>query len=168
MTTDQQLVVILDAETTGTDAETEQIVELTCREGLHDGAESKTWLIKPDVEISADVVAIHGITAEDVADCPRFAEVADEIEAVLRKADVLVGYNVDFDLQFLKHEFKRMGRDTKFLSDALVVDAMELWIKKESRSLESAYRRFIGKPMENAHRSRGDVDASRSYTSRFA
>lgn len=157
---DQQRVVILDTETTGTDPDTDQIIELTCRQGVQPDAPFKTWRIKPDVEISAGAQQVHGISAEDLADSPRFAQCADEIAALLHDVEVIIGYNVDFDLRFITREFARLGRDAEFLGPAIIVDPMELWTKLEPRTLQSAYRRFVGQPMPDAHTSCGDVDAT--------
>ena len=49
----------------------------------------------------SEAQAIHGISPADVAGAPTLAEISDRLEAAIAGADVLVIYNVDFDLGFL-------------------------------------------------------------------
>jgi DNA polymerase-3 subunit epsilon len=52
--------------------------------------------------------SIHGITASQVADAPRFCEVLGDV--VEHLADrVVVGHNIRFDLSFLDEEFSQAG-----------------------------------------------------------
>src|SRR5689334_16881030 len=105
-------VLIFDCETTGTDRATDQSIELCIQRGLTDDAptcERHTWRIKPAVPIHPGAQAVHGIKQEDLADCPAFAEVADEIAQAFASADVIVGYNVVFDIEMLQAEYARIG-----------------------------------------------------------
>ena len=54
-------------------------------------------------------LVIHGISAEQLKDKPRFAEIADDLLAFLGEAP-LVAHNAMFDLGFLNAELERVGR----------------------------------------------------------
>lgn len=58
--------------------------------------------INPGIRMSDEVIAIHGISEADVADCPKFQEVAQEWHDFLEGCD-LHGYNAKkFDVPILR------------------------------------------------------------------
>jgi len=73
-------LIFLDLETTGTDSQHDRIVELSAIK-LHPdrSQESLYYLLNPGKHISDGASKIHGFTDEDVADQPKFCEVANEI-----------------------------------------------------------------------------------------
>jgi DNA polymerase III subunit epsilon len=152
-------MIAFDVETTGKNADTDQIVEISMC--LYEAGSERGYhrLIRPDVPIASGAQKVHGITMEDLKDAPSFAEVADEIYDFLDAADVIVGYNVRFDIRFVEKEFDRIGR-TVTLYEKLVVDPYRIWQAMEPRSLEDAHVRFVGSKMENAHSAEADVQAA--------
>jgi DNA polymerase-3 subunit epsilon len=52
---------------------------------------------------------VHGITDEMLADKPRFAEIVDDLLAFVGDGRLVI-HNAEFDLRFLNHELKRIGR----------------------------------------------------------
>jgi DNA polymerase-3 subunit epsilon len=52
---------------------------------------------------------VHGLTVEDLADKPRFAEIADEFLDFVQGAELLI-HNAEFDTAFLNSELERAGR----------------------------------------------------------
>jgi DNA polymerase-3 subunit epsilon len=81
----------LDLETTGTDPATSRVVEVGIVKRFPDGGEHvRSWRINPGVPIPPDASTIHGITDADVAPCPLFAAVADDIAATLAGCDLVV------------------------------------------------------------------------------
>jgi DNA polymerase-3 subunit epsilon len=153
-------IVIFDCETTGTDRLTDQVIELCIQRGLDDAAQSQTWRIRPSVPIHPGAQAVHGITLDDLADCPAFGEVADQIAAVFADADVIVGYNIAFDIDMLQAEYTRIGRPMLDFAGKKVVDAFRLWQQCEPRSLQHAHQRFVGAAFEAAHTASADVAAT--------
>jgi DNA polymerase-3 subunit epsilon len=102
---------------------------------------------------------VHGITDEDVRDCPTFKEVATEVAAYLSGCD-LGGFNVlSYDIPLLEEEFKRAG--VMFSSeDRAVVDAQRIFHRKEPRDLSSALKFYSGETHEDAHGALPDVEAT--------
>lgn len=64
--------------------------------------ESRSWLIKPpELYFNGYNVAIHGITADDVADKPQLDELWSEI-APLLAGQTLIAHNASFDMSVLR------------------------------------------------------------------
>ncbi|MPS48502.1 3'-5' exonuclease [Methylobacillus sp.] len=79
--------------------------------------------INPQRPIDPKAQAVHGISFEDVANCPIIDELAPKIARVLNKADVHIAHNGEsFDMPFLHGEMLRLGivLDRKPLVDTMV------------------------------------------------
>lgn len=159
MDRDERRLVIFDVETTGTDSRRDQVIELCVQFGL-DGGPSQTWRIKPSVPISPGAQAVHGISAEDLECCPSFGQVAGAVREVFQQAEVLVGYNLAFDIEMLQAEFARLGQPPLDLTGKHVVDPFRLWQQREPRSLQDAHKRFVGGEFGSAHSATADVAAT--------
>ncbi|MCK9423138.1 MAG: 3'-5' exonuclease, partial [Bacteroidales bacterium] len=86
-------IAFLDLETTGIKVASDRIVEICLlREQVDGTTHIKTLRINPEMPIPPEVIAIHGITDEDVKDCPTFKQVAPELAHFLDNCD-LAGYN---------------------------------------------------------------------------
>jgi len=153
-------IIVFDCETTGIDFTRDQVIELCVQHGLDETATSRTWRIKPNVPIHPAAQAVHGITMADLAACASFAEYADEISMVFANADVIVGYNLSFDIDMIQAEYSRIGRPLLDLSNKKIVDAFRLWQQCEPRSLQHAHRRFVGDEFAAAHSASADVAAT--------
>ncbi len=153
-------ILIFDVETTGTDKKVDQIIELCGQFGLEASATRRTWRMRPQVPIHPGAMAVHGITIEDLQDAPPFSEVADELRTVFASVQMLVGYNVRFDIEMLQAEYQRLGQPHLDLSEAYVVDPFRLWQRCEPRSLMHAHRRFVGEEFDAAHSASADVAAT--------
>lgn len=153
-------VVVFDCETTGTDRVRDQVIELCVQFGLDAGAESRVWRIKPSAPMSPGAQAVHGIAPEDLDACPMFELLADEITAVFADADVIVGYNLAFDIDMLNAEYTRIGKPLIDFTTKKIVDAFRLWQQCEPRSLMHAHQRFVGSEFAAAHTASADVAAT--------
>lgn len=153
-------LVVFDCETTGIDFTHDQIIELCAQHGLHDAAPRQVWRIKPTAAIHPGARAVHGIADEDLVACPSFGEVADEIAAVFAEAEVIVGYNLAFDIDMLQAEYARLERPPLPLADKKIVDAYRLWQQLEPRSLQHAHQKFVGEGFASAHSASADVAAT--------
>ena len=103
-------MVFFDLETTGTNILTDRIVEISIIKLMPNGTESEvTMRINPQMPIPAEATAIHHITDADVADCPTFKQVAQNIANIFLDADV-AGFNSNrFDVPMLSEEMFRAG-----------------------------------------------------------
>ena len=156
----QPTIIVFDCETTGIDFARDQVIELCVQHGLDELARSQTWRIKPAVPIHPAAQAVHGIAMADLEQCPPFAAFADEIAQVFAGADVIVGYNLSFDIDMLQAEYTRIGKPLLDLGGKQVVDAFRLWQQCEPRSLQHAHRRFVGDEFAAAHTASADVAAT--------
>lgn len=98
----EKTFVVFDLETTGLNVLNEGITEIGAVK-IENGkiTEQFTSLIKPDYKITAENVAITGITEEMVANAPRISQVLPDFMKFIDGA-ILVAHNADFDMKFLK------------------------------------------------------------------
>jgi DNA polymerase-3 subunit epsilon len=102
---------VIDVETTGLFPERhDRIVEfgVVVLDGEARRLDEWTTLLNPGRDVGP--TRIHGITASQVADAPRFAEVAGDLAERIGDR-IIVGHNVGFDLRFLCAEFGALGSD---------------------------------------------------------
>ncbi len=153
-------LVIFDLETTGINIATDRIVEFSALKVLPGGGEE--WLsfrLNPGIPISPEATSVHGITDADVANEPRFRDVARRIAAFLEGSD-LAGFNsMKFDLPILCEEFLRVDVDFNPARHRYV-DVQVIFHKKEPRTLSAAYRFYCDRELEEAHSSRADTAAT--------
>ncbi|HCS86900.1 MAG TPA: DNA polymerase III subunit epsilon [Bacteroidales bacterium] len=154
-------LVFFDLESTGLDLVNDRIVELSYYKLYPDGSsESKTYRINPERTIPEDSTKIHGITNEDIQNCPTFKQIAAEVVSVLRDSD-LAGYNSNhFDVPMLAEELLRAGVTDFDLRKHHRIDAYVIFQKNEPRNLTAADRFYCGKDLENAHSANADTMAT--------
>jgi DNA polymerase-3 subunit epsilon len=104
--------IVIDTETTGLDPnDGHRIVEIACVELMHHVPTGRKLhrYVNPGREMPTDALAVHGITAEFLANQPAFEAIADELAAFIA-GDRLVIHNAEFDIAFLNAELARLGR----------------------------------------------------------
>jgi DNA polymerase-3 subunit epsilon len=101
--------IVLDTETTGLEASDHYIIEIGCVELNNRRLTGNNYhqYIRPDREIDAGAMEVHGITNEFLADKPRFLEVMGDFLDYLEGADELVIHNAPFDVGFINRELTR-------------------------------------------------------------
>jgi len=166
-------LLFFDIESTGLNIASDSIIEL-CFVKIMPGNEQrvKTWRVKPwDYErecqrpINPSAQAVHGISAEELADKPTFCEIADEVVEWLAGSD-LAGFNsAKFDLPMLAEEIERVRRWKKKelpinLHEMKMVDVQNIYHALEPRNLKAAYRFYCGQELENAHAAEADTLAT--------
>lgn len=153
-------IIFFDLETTGTDHAKDRIIEMALVKLKPDGTREKyVKRINPGMPIPAETTAIHGITDEDVKDCPPFKQVAKELYEWMKGCD-MGGYNSSkFDIPLLAEEFLRANIDVDF-TERNMIDVQQIFFKMESRTLSAAYQFYCDKNLENAHSAEADIDAT--------
>ncbi len=104
--------IVLDTETTGLEPESgHRIIELACLElhGRRPTGRHFHRYLNPERAIDIGATQIHGLTAEDLADKPRFADICDEFLEFIDGGELLI-HNAPFDVAFLNAELVRIGR----------------------------------------------------------
>ena len=159
-------IVFFDLETTGVNITSDRIVELCYIKVMPNGnEESKTMRLRPvdsqgnTIHIPEFSTAIHGISDEDVKDCPTFAQVAKSMAQFIDGCD-FGGFNSNrFDLPMLVEEFLRAGVDVDFRRRRFV-DVQNIFHKMEQRTLVAAYKFYCDKNLEEAHSAEADTRAT--------
>ena len=137
--------IVLDTETTGLNARgADRLVEISCIELINKIATGREYhvYINPERDVPAEVVAVHGLTTEFLADKPVFSEVAQAFLDFIAD-DMLVIHNATFDIGFLNAELERL----KFspISMERVVDTLQLARRKHPagpNSLDALCKRY--------------------------
>ncbi|MCX6268283.1 MAG: exonuclease domain-containing protein [Bacteroidetes bacterium] len=153
-------IAFFDLETTGIKVATDRIVEISIvRQQIDGTTKIKTMRINPEMPIPPEVTEIHGISDEDVKDCPTFKKVAHELAQFLENCD-LAGYNSNhFDIPLLVEEFLRAEIDFD-LKGRRFVDVQNIFHKMEPRNLSAAYKFYCAKDLVNAHSAEADTIAT--------
>lgn len=153
-------ILFFDIESTGLNVATDRIVEICAVKVMPNGDEEiKTRRINPTIPISPEAQAIHGISNEDVKECPTFKEVARSLAQWMVGCDI-AGYNsIKFDIPLLAEEFLRAGVDFDFRKRHLV-DVQNIFHKLEQRTLSAAYKFYCQRDLENAHSAEADTMAT--------
>ena len=153
-------LVFFDLETTGINIAKDRIVEISVLKVYPNGKEEqKTMRVNPEIPIPAEATAVHGITNEDVKDCPTFKQIAKEWARYIEGCD-LGGYNSNrFDIPLLAEEFLRVGLDFD-MRKRKFVDVQTIFHKMEQRTLSAAYRFYCDKCLEDAHTAAADTFAT--------
>lgn len=153
-------LLAIDTETLALGAGRDRIVQFCALELDRDLAIRSQWtqFIHPGRPIPPQATAIHGITDDMVATAPPFAQVAQRLRALIQPHTVFVAYNAGFDLGVLNLEFMRAGVPIIPPSQP-VLDPLQVERKVTSRSLGPTYARYMGRPLDNAHRADADTYA---------
>ena len=137
-----------------------RIVEIAILKVYPNGnKESRTWLVNPEMEIPKEVIAIHGISNEKVANEPTFKELSKQIYDMIKGCD-LGGYNSNrFDIPLLAEELLRADIDFD-MKNMMAVDVQTIFHKKEQRTLAAAFKFYCGKELIDAHSAAADTEAT--------
>jgi DNA polymerase III subunit epsilon len=121
--------IVLDTETTGLEpSQGHRIIEIGCVELVNRRASGQRFqrYLNPDRDVDVGAAVVHGMRREDLADQPRFVEVAEEFLKFVKGAELII-HNAPFDLAFLDAELARMPGEARRMRDlCLILDTLEL------------------------------------------
>jgi len=156
----KRAISFFDLETTGLNISKDKIIEIAILKVNPDQSEERyIKRINPGMSIPKESQEIHGISNDDVKDCPKFKELAAEIKTFIGDSD-LAGYNSNkFDIPFLLEEFLNLGIEIP-MEDRKFIDVQTIFHKMEQRTLGAAYKFYCQKEIENAHSAEADINAT--------
>lgn len=106
-------IVCIDVETTGLDLRVDEVLQIAAVQG--DGRVLVSCLVRPDRHVSwPSAQRVHGISPAAVRGCLPLSSYSDELEEALCSARLIVGYNVAFDLAFLRAAGLSVGQAEVF------------------------------------------------------
>ncbi|MDR3481795.1 MAG: DNA polymerase III subunit epsilon [Burkholderiaceae bacterium] len=146
--------IVLDTETTGLNPRSgDRVIEIGCVELFNRRLTGNNFhsYINPERDSEEGALAVHGLTTEFLSDKPKFAEIASELCAYLKGAEIII-HNAPFDIGFLDAEFERLklarfNQQVGAVIDTLV-QAKEMHPGKRN-SLDALCDRY---GISNAHR----------------
>ena len=103
--------IVLDTETTGLHAKLgDRVIEIGCIELLSRNVTDRQFhsYLNPERDIDEGAAKVHGLTAEFLADKPKFAEIAKEFVEYVGGAELII-HNAVFDVEFLDQELALAG-----------------------------------------------------------
>lgn len=140
--------IVLDTETTGLDpSQGHRIIEIGCVEIDNRRLTGRHYhcYLNPERDIDEGAIQVHGITAEFLADKPRFSQVAEEFLKFVSGAELII-HNAPFDLGFLNHELQLIGHGTTLLHEnCSIIDSLVMARKKhpgQRNSLDALCKRY--------------------------
>ena len=154
-----QGVVFFDLETTGLSPLFDRIIEFAGIKIIR-GEDPAVFnmLVKPDVIISAENSAIHGITNEDVANADSEELAAEKIKEFIGELP-LVAHNSKFDIGFLMAMYHRNGHETDNNSVYCSCNLSRKLNKNAKSHRLSALCEQFNIKLENHHRALDDAAA---------
>jgi len=146
--------VVLDTETTGLSPKNgDRLVEIGCVELENHVATGEVFhcYINPERDMPAEAEAVHGLTAEFLADKPVFSEVASSFLEFVGSSPLVI-HNSAFDLGFINNELEALGECN--IPNSQAIDTVSLARSRypgAPASLDALCRRFS---IDNSRRSK--------------
>jgi DNA polymerase-3 subunit epsilon len=103
--------IVLDTETTGLQARMgDRVIEIGCIELLGRSVSERHFhsYVNPERGIDEGAAKVHGLTADFLADKPKFAEIAKEFVEYVSGAELII-HNAAFDVEFIDQELSLIG-----------------------------------------------------------
>ena len=127
-------------------------------------SEKVDLLVKPDGwTVEPEAFAVNGLTQERLeAEGKPIADVLDVLDGLLDEADVVIGFNVNFDLKMTRAEYRRAGRPDRYgdVPKLCVMHATRSALKAKSIKLGEAVERLLDRPLADAHTAMADYRAA--------
>lgn len=151
---------VLDTETTGL-GRLDQVAQVGLRHS--NGEDEFCSFVKPTIPMPEEVIGIHGITDEMLADAPSWEDVRREFYPLIRNKPVFI-YHAAFDLRMLRQtdiahnliEFEWDNLERFCAMDMVAFDNYSRGGGNRSMSLSKAAAAY-GVEVRDAHSAMGDV-----------
>jgi DNA polymerase-3 subunit epsilon len=146
--------IVLDTETTGLDpGQGHRLVEVGCVELINriPTGQGFHFYVNPERDMPKEAFAVHGLSAEFLADKPLFAEIADAFLEFIGDAPLVI-HNASFDHGFLNAELARLKKPA--IARERLVDTLLLARRKHpggSNKLDDLCARY---GIDNSHRTK--------------
>jgi len=112
-------IFVIDTETTGLDPSGNELLQVSVIDSNQNILFDSYF--KPTVNSWAEAEKVNGISYEMVKNSPSVSERVEKINEILKQADVIMGYNVYFDLDFLKANGITVSKEIE------IIDVMDLF-----------------------------------------
>ncbi len=125
----ERTFIVFDTETTGLNRQKDYIVELAAmkyivkKDSTPELIDQIDLYMKPPYPMSQEVIEIHGITNEFLADKPNERDCFQKIEDFFGERPIILGYNVNYDYEMLQSLYQRNGKN---FNTSAVLDVMEM------------------------------------------
>lgn len=140
--------IVLDTETTGlAPEEGHRIIEIGCVEIINRRLTGNHYhhYLKPDRDIDAGAIEVHGITNEFLMDKPHFEDIAQSFLQFIQGAELII-HNAPFDVGFINRELHLMEKEHPLLETyCRVTDTLAMARKMhpgQKNSLDALCRRY--------------------------
>jgi len=162
-------IIFIDVETTGLSDERNEIIEIGAIIYTGDAGMSpnghlvgtpieRQTLIKPNVNIPANITRITGISNDDVSQSPNIKDAVKRVMNDIPKNAILVAHNAPFDVGFIMQSCLTYGDDAmRWIKSMKAIDTLSAYRKsfKGKANLGAVCENF-GIDVKNAHRAIGD------------
>lgn len=144
--------IVLDTETTGLGVG-HRTIEIGCIEMIGRKPTGRRFhrYINPEREVDLGAMAVHGLTAEFLADKPTFREIAAELLNFISDAELIM-HNAPFDAGFLNYELNLLGMPPLERISVGIVDTLKLARKMRPRRKNSLDALCAEYGIDSAHR----------------
>lgn len=169
------IVSIFDTETTGlikpgaNDINAQPyITEIYCLKLLQEGkGKDATFkvlgefdqMFKVPVPLSPEITRITGLTDDDLANQPTFAECFNDLAKFHTGVDRIVAHNLAFDSSMLANECVRLGKVLNFPwpHDHCCTVEKSMHVEQRRMNLTNLHTHYFGEGFPDAHRAKNDV-----------
>lgn len=157
---DPSEIIVMNYEATGLNAAEDELLQVSIID--NEGVVLFDSYIRPTQHTEwAEAERVNHITPEMVDNSPTIEEVMPEINNILKRYDKIVGYNVRFDADFLKHNGAEFADNTNFVDSMKIFSLYFSADNKRCKLTEAAdYFCYDWSEHEEAHNSLGDCYAT--------
>lgn len=151
-----QNFIAIDTETTGLQPSKNEIVEISAVKFINgEPIECLTSLVKPQKKISKNISNINHITNEMLENSPKIENIVTSFNDFFKGFNI-VGYNLDFDLNFLYVNNINLFNEKRYFFDAL--ELARKFYKNELYNFKlDTVAEEMGLYRQNAHRATEDA-----------